>query len=305
MFSFFQRGPAFGIEIMAQHVRTALAFPGGVDKNPIVGSADLPAGAAADTYSCANLDGAAISRGLLESLSSANGRKGGRTGLCLPDAVFRIQSLDFDELPSRASDQERLIRWRLEKTAAFDLADTVLQLQVLRRSPGVTVLACIAKRTLIEQYEAVLGRLGFEVWRITPSSFAVANFYAKALERRSGTYALTHISGDSLATLVMEEGGVGFYRFREIKRSAAGEISGRVARDISDSLHFYAHRDRTRQPDLRHLYLSGDNGLCEALVGELGSEPSLEVHLLSPGTVLTGASAGQEFSAALGAGYTL
>ena len=206
---------------------------------------------------------------------------------------------------SGAADQERLIRWRLEKTAAFDLSDTALQHQVLRSTKGVTVLACAVKMALIEQYEAMLARLGLEVWSIIPSSLAVANFYAPVLMQRSLPCALSHVTGDSFSTVIHEKSGVSFYRFKDLKRGAA-DASARLTRDIADSLHFYAHRDRRRQSELTHLYLSGDRELCDAVASDLGTEGSLEVRVVSPEQVMRAFPVGDtDLAAALGAGLSL
>jgi Tfp pilus assembly PilM family ATPase len=308
MSSFFQRGPSFGIEISARVVRSVTLAGTGKDRTITPAASELPAGAVAEAYSLpeiADIEGLAKAVG--ESLNGS-GISAGRVALCLPDALFRIQTLDFDELPSRAADRERLVRWRLEKTAAFDLADTDLRSQVLQRPKGVTVLACVAKKALIRQHEAMLSGLGLEPWSILPTSLAVAGFYAPALAQASRSYALSHVTGDSLSTLVFEKGGVGFYRFKEVKRGGMPDASGRLTRDIADSLHFYTHRDRSQQAELRHLYLSGDRDICDTVARELGSEESLEVRVLSPEQTLPASSGPgrlREFEAALGAGFSL
>lgn len=308
MSSFFQRGPSFGIEITARAVRTVTLSGSGRDRTITTASSELPAGAVAETYSLPDIaDTAGLAKAVQQSLA-AGGIRTGRAALCLPDALFRTQTLDFDELPSRAADQDRLIRWRLEKTAAFDLADTDLRCQVLKRPKGVTVLACVAKKALIRQHEAMLAALGLEPWTILPSSLAIASFYAPLLAQQSRSCALSHVTGDSLSTLVSENGGVGFYRFKEVKRGSSAEASGRLTRDIADSLHFYAHRDRSQRAELTHLYLSGDPELCDVVARELGSEASLEVRLVSPEQVLPSSSGRGDLSdlaAALGAGFSL
>ncbi len=95
-----------------------------------------------------------------------------RAALSLPDGVFRVQTMEFEELPGTAEDRERLIRWRLEKGAAFDIAETALRYQILgRQDKGFTLLSCVAKQAVIAQYESLLIGLGLEPWTIGPSSF--------------------------------------------------------------------------------------------------------------------------------------
>ncbi len=129
-------------------------------------TADLPAGAVTGGYASPNIsDENAVVSTLRECLSGFP-RPCRRAALSLPDHVFRVQTIEFDDLPGKTADRDRLIRWKLEKTAAFDLSDTVLRYQVMRHDKGFTVLACVAKRSVIEQYESVIRAAGLEPWSV-------------------------------------------------------------------------------------------------------------------------------------------
>jgi Tfp pilus assembly PilM family ATPase len=228
--------------------------------------------------------------------------------LSLPDGVFRVQILEFDELPRKNADRERLIRWRLEKTAAFDIADTLLRYEILgRQDTGFTILTCFAKKAVIGQYEKMLQALGFEPWSIGLSSFHTLNFYAPYITKKTTVSALTHVTDDSFTTIISESGGARFYRFKDLKRGGAEDLHARMVREIEDSLHFYTHHmDRPQLSEVGHLYLTGEPGIGGLLAAELKKGTSLEVEILMPSAVLSGTSgAGPEMAAALGAGKSL
>jgi Tfp pilus assembly PilM family ATPase len=260
-----------------------------------------------ESYGADNLDDPQdLSRLLRDSLTGLGRTDIRRVALSLPDSVFRVQTLDFDTLPGKAADRERLIRWRLEKTAAFDVADTTLRYEVLRgQDRGITVLACVAKQRVLSQYETVLTTLGLEPWSIGLSSFSTLNFYADYLTQRAPVSVLAHITDDAFATVIIENGGVRFYRFKEIKRGSADEIRARIIREIEDSMHFYSHMDRTQSTEIGHLFLAGDasgsNGLAEGLHDRM----AVTVELLSPAVVLPRGQAEPDLAAALGAGGSL
>ncbi len=270
--------------------------------------ADLPADMVAGNYALPNIrdpEGLAqVLRNCLEGLSCAPAC---RAALSLPDGVFRVQTLDFDQLPRKAADRERLIRWRIEKAAAFDVSETLLRYEILRRQDsGLTVLVCVAKKSVITQYEAVLTGLGLEPWSVGLSSFHALNFYGPYMVRKSAVSALTHVADDSFTTIVVENGGVRFYRFKEMKRGSSNEVSSRLAREIEDSLHFYAHMDRSQQAEVSRLFLTGESSVRDNLAGELTGATSLDVEVLTPASVLpTLEEAGPEMAAALGAGSSL
>jgi Tfp pilus assembly PilM family ATPase len=314
MFQFLARNPSLGIEITASAVRlAAVTVRGSTISVEYTNTADLPAGTVSGGYASPNIgDASGLSDVLRECLSGAP-RPYRRTALALPDGVFRVQTLEFDELPAKPAERERLIRWRLEKAAAVDLSDTVLRFQVLKRpGDGYTAIACVAKQSVITQYESLLVELGLEPWNVGISSFHVLNLYFPFIRKKSPVFAIAHLMEDSFTTIVTEAGGTRFYRYKEVKRSGAVELKARFVREIEDSLHFYTHMDRTQTSKVRHLYLSGESALLYDLCERLSTSTSLNVEVLSPADVI--AHTGQAgtasawlvvMAAALGAGSAL
>lgn len=308
MLRFFTGKPGLGIEITSSAVRLASLARKGADTAVLyTKSVDLPVGVVTESYSSPNIsDQERFNAVLKECLSGATGGVR-RAALSLPDGVFRVQSLEFDELPSKTADRERLIRWRLEKCIAFDIADTLLRYQVLRQQgKGFTVLACVAKQAVVSQYEALLAVAGLEPWSVGLSSFSTLNFYSSLITGKSAVTALAHITEDSFATIIVEAGGARFYRYKELKRMGPDESRSWFIREIDNSLHFYSHRDRTQQSEVKYLYLSGESSLRADLAEGLRSVTSLDVEILSPAAVIPSANGiGIEMAAALGAGSAL
>jgi Tfp pilus assembly PilM family ATPase len=314
MFQYFAGSPSLGIEITASAVRlAALTVRGSGISVEYTKIEELPAGTVCGSYASPNIqDPSGLGAALREGLSGAS-RTYRRAALALPDGVFRVQTLEFDELPAKPADRERLIRWRLEKAAAFDLADTVLRFQVLKRpGNGYVALACVAKQSVIAQYEALLTELGLEPWNVGVSSFHVLNLYSPFLSKKSPVFAIAHLMEDSFTTIVEDGSGTRFYRYKDVKRAAADELKARFMREIEDSLHFYAHMDRTQTSVVQHLYLSGESALLYDLRDGLSTSTPLTVEVLSPADIIT--RTGQAgtasawlvvMAAALGAGSAL
>src|SRR3990172_6118004 len=142
MLRFLTRKPRLGIEITATAVRVAVLSGFGANLSILfTKTVEVPEGVVSEAYASPNiLDPIRLNAVLQEGL---DGVPSGicRVGLSLSDSMFRVQTIEFDELPDKAEDRQRLIHWRLEKGAAFDIADTVLQYQVLeQRGKGCTVL---------------------------------------------------------------------------------------------------------------------------------------------------------------------
>jgi Tfp pilus assembly PilM family ATPase len=319
MLRFIAKKPALGLEITSTAIRLAVVSGKGAEAS-VIGTAGavVPPGMVNESYGIPNLDNPDdLSRLLQDCLVSLGRPDIRRVALSLPDSVFRVQTLEFDTLPGKTADRERLIRWRLEKTAAFDVADTALRYEVLRgQDRSLTVLVCVAKQSVLSQYEAVLTFLGLEPWSIGLSSLSTLNFYAAYLTKRSPVAVLAHITDDAFATVIVENGGVRFYRYKEIKdrrTRARAEVPGgggnecrvRIIREIEDSIHFYSHMDRTHAAEIRHLFLSGDTPACNGLAEALHDRMAVTVELLSPAVVLSRGQAAPDLAAALGAGGSL
>jgi Tfp pilus assembly PilM family ATPase len=303
----FLTGPCLGIEINSRALRMGL-FTGNGASRSVLASRTVPleSGMVTEAFAAQNIrdsEGlASLVRSSLKDLTTLSLR---RAGLSLPDGIFRVQTLEFDELPSHRRDRDRLVRWRLEKGAAFDVSNTVLRYQAVpRRDKGCTVLACVAKQEVISQYEDLLTGLGLEPWAVAPSSFNVLNLYSPYLEGKNiPGFALAWVTEGSYTTIILEQGGPRFYRHKEIKASSPTDVTVRLIRELDDSIHFYLHMDRQQQSEVGHLYLAGEPTVVASLFESLKSETTLEIETLVPAVVLTSErEAASSLAAAFGAG---
>jgi len=298
-----------GIEITARELRMGLLTgKGGAISLSASETVPLPAGTVNETFASRNIKNfeglTSILRSSLKEWTTLPIR---RAGLSLPDGIFRVHTLDFDELPANSRDRDRVVRWRLEKGAAFDTSNTLLRYQLLpRQERGFSVLACVARQEVISQYEDLLAGLGVEPWAVVPSSFNALNFYAPYLSAKNIPYAFAWVAEGSYTTIIMEHGGPRFYRYKDIKAGTPEDVTGRLIRDLDDSIHFYRHMDRHQQSELGHLYLSGEPGLIALLSESLKSATDLEIETLVPSLVLaSGTEAASDLAAAFGAGGAL
>lgn len=299
-----------GIEITAKSLRLgSLNSKGGAISLSASKTVPLPAGMVNETFASQNIkDFEGLTSLLRSSLKEGATVPIRRAGLSLPDGIFRVQTLEFDELPANNRDRDRLVRWRLEKGAAFDTANTLLRYQILpRQDRGCSVLACVAKQEVISQYEDLLAAQSFEPWAVVPSSFNAMNFYAPYLAAKNiPGYALAWVAEGSYTTIIMERGGPRFYRYREIKAGAPEDVTGRLVRELEDSIHFYLHMDRQQLSEVDHLYLSGEPALIASLSESLKNETTLKIETLVPSFVLAaGTDADPALAAAFGAGGAL
>lgn len=310
MLGFFEKKPVLALGITARAVRAAVLSGQGAQSSVLaLQTADLPAGVVEEEYSAPNiLDFRALFDKLGDCIAPLARYGASRAALSLPDGVFRTRILEFDELPPKAADRERLLRWRLEKAAAFDTAGTVLRYRVhWREGRAYALLACAAKANVVAQYEALLTDLGIQPWSIGPASFHALDHYASLLPEQPRTFAFAYITDDAVTAMVADREHIFFYRWKEVRRIAAEDSRLRLIRELSDSIHFYTHLDRGQQSGTDRLFLAGTAAALDAVAEGVRSSLSMDVAVLPPVVGAAGGEAAEPaaYAALLGAGGTL
>jgi type IV pilus assembly protein PilM len=150
--------PTVGVEIGARRV-TAVSMGEHGGKPMVAAHATevLPEGLVAPALNQPNItDRAAVSAALGRVLSQIGGRPG-RVALVVPDGAAKVSLVKFDKVPAKAEDLGQLIRWQVKKSVPFPLeqAQVTWTRGATDASGGVEFVVAIARRDIIEEYEAV------------------------------------------------------------------------------------------------------------------------------------------------------
>ncbi len=314
MLKYFTKRRGLGIEILPGAVRLAAVRGSGARASVIyTKTAELPAGMVTDGFGYPNIsDQQGLSAILAETLRDPAFSGIKKAGLSLPDGIFRVQSLEFDDLPGKRSEIERLVRWRLEKAATFDMTGASLRFQVFRRQDKrFSVLACAARQDVLSEYENLILGLGLEPWAVGISSLNTLNFYFPHL-RNNESVAFAYVSDNYLAVAISEYDCPRFYRFKEIKKGASEDVQDRLVRELDDSIHFYMHMDRAQPSGISHLCLAGDYAGLNSFAENFKATTPLQLDVLSPASAPLNVDARRkgempapEMAAALGAGVAI
>jgi len=129
----------------------------------------------------------AVSRAIREVTGEPGSRKRRAAVLILPDYAGRTLLLDFDQFPSKADEQESLIKFRLKKSVPFDVDSSAVS--YFAQPKGDVIASAISLETLA-RYESPFRALGLHVGHVTTSTLA-------ALETvpASGCRVLVKLSG--------------------------------------------------------------------------------------------------------------
>lgn len=242
--------PSIGLEIAARRV-TAVALAAQGDKVVVSAHATepLPDGAVLPSLNAQNIvDQAGVAAAVGRVLEAVGGRNA-RIALVVPDGVTKVSLVKFEKLPAKADDLEQMVRWQVKKTVPFaiDQAQIAWTRGVAEASGATEMVVTLARRDIIEEYEAVAGRAGAHAGVVDLATFNLINLAlsADASLRQpapgpSGPapvdWLLVHVAADSSTIAIVRGEQLIFFRNRP------ADAEGRLSDLVHQTVMFYEDR---------------------------------------------------------------
>jgi type IV pilus assembly protein PilM len=206
---------------------------------------------------------------VVEALRSALESVGGRVRdviAVLPDAAVRVVLLDFETLPTGREEAEGVVRFRLRKSLPFDVDKARVSYQTETTGAGVRVVAAVALKNVLEDYETAFREAGFSPGVVLPSMLA-------ALGGAPATSPTLVVKVDAHTTsiAILDHGQLLLFRTLENMRGVA--ISGdQLAEDVYPSVVFFQD---TYNTSIEQIFVAGISdvvGATPALKAQTGAE---------------------------------
>lgn len=185
--------------------------------------------------------------------------------LVLPDLCVRATLVVMDTIPTRLSELETLLRWRLEREAFFPMTGTRLTWQVLDRR---TVLTVVIREAVVKQYEAVCEAVGLFPVEVDIATFRLCNLFSNLMP-----------AGESVAWISLLDDGFTLIIFRggrpALMRTKARTYSDPegLLQDVAHSLTL--HGEGQSHPAPRRLILLSEHvesELIDRMTADLGMQ---------------------------------
>jgi Tfp pilus assembly PilM family ATPase len=179
-------------------------------------SESLPDDAVTPALSGVNVpDPAVVTAALRRACEKAGVRPPKRAALVVPDSVARVSLLTFEQLPQKAADIDRLIRWQIKKSTPFPVEDALIASVVTHTAPGATTVAAVAsQRDTISQYEAALSGMGVHAGVVDLASINVLNAILAGGNAPADDWLLVCLARESTSLAIIRQGSLMFYRHR-------------------------------------------------------------------------------------------
>lgn len=206
---------------------------------------------------------------VIDALRSALETVGGRSRdvvAVVPDAAVRVVLLDFETLPARHEEAEGVVRFRLRKSLPFDVEKATVSYQAESAGGGVRVIAAVALRNVVEDYEAAFREAGFSPGVVLPSMLAALG--AAPADKPT---LVVKVDAHTTSIAILDHGQLLLFRTLENMRGVT--ISGdQLAEDVYPSVVFFQD---TYSTNIEQIFVAGISdvaGASPALQAQTGAE---------------------------------
>jgi len=241
--------PAVAVEIAASHVSAAMLERRG--GQPVVAThaiEPLPEGALVPSLTTVNTQNRTAVATALARVLEGVGRPR-RVGLVIPDQAARVSLVRFEKTPARAQDLDQLIRWQVRKSAPFPIEEAqVAHMPGITAADGQEFVVALARRAVVEEYEALCAEGGAQAGIVDLATFNVANAVLAGSQAPAADWLLVHVAADSASIAILRGPHVIFFRNRT-------DADGSLADLVHQSAMYY--EDRLQGAGFSRVVLAG------------------------------------------------
>ncbi|MDQ2833378.1 MAG: hypothetical protein M3Y50_06440 [Acidobacteriota bacterium] len=161
-------------------------------------------------------------REVLDAIAGRGGERGGRlrdVTVVVPDSAARVLFLDFDQLPSKATEALPVVRFRLKKLLPFDADEAVVSYQMMGSEKDVVKLLVVAMpKALVEEYEGVALAAGYLPGAVLPSTLAAL----AGLEETEDAVLVVNAGLGVVTTAIVQAGVLLLHRSVDMSQDTTG-----------------------------------------------------------------------------------
>lgn len=267
--------PGAAVEIAADHVAAAaIDRRGGQAVVTAHAVEPLPAGALVPSLTALNVQNRTqVATALARALDKVGRPR--RVGLLIPDQSARVSLIRFEKVPARTQDLDQLIRWQVRKSAPFPIEEAqIAYVPGIAASDGQEFIVSVARRAVVEEYEALCAEGGAHAGIVDLSTFNVVNAVL-AGATSMGDWLLVHVAADSASIAIVRRADIIFFRNR------AADADGSLTDLVHQSAMYYV--DRLQGGGFSRAILAGAaSGEAEQARRSLEERLAIQVETLDP-----------------------
>ena len=192
-----------------------------------------------------------------------------RIGLVIPDVVCKVSLVRFESVPAKMQDLDQLIRWQVRKTAPFPIEEAQVSfVPGLRADDGQEFIVALARRSVVQEYEALCAEVGAAAGIVDLATFNVINAVLAGDMPPTADWLLVNIAADYTSIAVLRGRNLIFFR----NRIAGNDGDGTLADLVHQTAMYY--EDRIEGAGFTRVLLCGAGAAQAAATSATGERRS-------------------------------
>jgi hypothetical protein len=170
----------------------------------------------------------------------------GSAAILVPEPAVRVFVLGVESFPGSGREREAFIRWRIGKQMPLIPEDARIDHAVSPGRGARKVIAAMARRAVIGEYEALFEKAGLRPDLVTVPSLTLVNL---VLRDGPTNGILLNLEEDVLTLLAVTEAGWALYRQKGVGIAGdpgADERFETVVREAENTIRFLADKEKER-----------------------------------------------------------
>jgi len=206
----------------------------------------LPAGLVEPHFDRKNLVDASALAGLMKEGLKRLHFSGERAACLIPESCFKIFVFAFDSFPPSEREREKILLWRAKKQMPVLPEDARLSYEVMASSASIKVLALLARKAVIREYEDLFASLGLKIGMLTAPTLSLLNLVDWEKEK---DLIVANVEEDSISLMAITRSEMALYRFKPFAFESqgppqAGQKIGNIVKEIENTVHFIEDREK-------------------------------------------------------------
>jgi len=187
-----------------------------------------------------------------------------------------VSLVRFEQVPARTADLDQLVRWQVRKAAPFAIEEAqVSYVPGQRATDGQEFIVSLARRDVVEEYEALCADAGAHAGVVDLATFNVVNVVLAGSAPSLVDWLLVNVAPDYASIAIMRGEHLIFFRNR------AAETEGTLADLVHQTAMYY--EDRLEGAGFGRVLLAGAAGAGAAQAGDIEHlRRSLQERLATP-----------------------
>lgn len=159
-----------------------------------------------------------------------------RISLVLPDSVSRVFLLDFEDIPSKSSDLESLLKHKVKKILPFDPDSAALSYRIAyKKTDMYAFLSGFMYRPVISQFEEYFEEIGINCGLIDTRGNCLIGLYNMLHPSGESNRLYVFIDSDYMTLVAENDGEISLYRGKSLASSKRKDF---IQREILQSIVF-------------------------------------------------------------------